>query len=110
MTDTLKPCPLCGGEAQLEDYRDGGSNGYGVFCQTFTCQTCGPTTLNALDAINLWNTRPGEESAEKRAVIVHPHTVHDPRVCVPLVNRVDERGAAAPAAPNDQAVLAGEGG
>jgi hypothetical protein len=76
MTDTLKPCPLCGGEAQLEDYRDGGSNGYGVFCQTFTCQTCGPTTLNALDAINLWNTRPVEDAlqaeiARLRAALRH---------------------------------------
>lgn len=59
--DTLKPCPICGGEAQLEDYRDGGGNGFAVHCQTFTCQTCGPIDLGVSGAIEQWNNRPLEE-------------------------------------------------
>jgi hypothetical protein len=61
MTDELKPCPICGGEAQLEDYRDGGGIGFAVHCQTFTCQTCGPADLGVSGAIEQWNTRPIED-------------------------------------------------
>jgi hypothetical protein len=64
----LKPCPICGGEAQLEDYRDGGGNGYAVHCQTFTCQTCGPVDLGISGAIEQWNSRPLEDALKDELV------------------------------------------
>jgi hypothetical protein len=62
----IKLCPICGGESELEDYRDGGGNGYAVHCQTFTCQTCGPTDLGTYGAISMWNERPLESQQAAR--------------------------------------------
>jgi hypothetical protein len=51
---------MCGGEAQLEDYRDGGAIGFAVHCQNYVCQVAGPTSLKEFEAVELWNKRPIE--------------------------------------------------
>lgn len=51
--EELKPCPFCGGEAELQE-----NNGieYAVICQRCFCRTewC---VLYKQDAITAWNTR-----------------------------------------------------
>lgn len=57
MTDRLKPCPFCGGDAKLEINREMGGTQYQVLC------TNCPTTVGRHwfwkkeDAIKAWNTR-----------------------------------------------------
>ena len=54
MTDELKPCPFCGGEAHIS----ASSDGYGVECWNRRCIDMQmdelPTEAEAIDA---WNTR-----------------------------------------------------
>ena len=53
MTDRLKPCPFCGGDADLE-------KGIGRFEHSVVCQKCRcKTRIHAFeeDAIKKWNTR-----------------------------------------------------
>jgi hypothetical protein len=75
MNGELKACPICGGEALLEDYRDGGGVGFAVHCQNFTCQTCGPTDLHEAHAINAWNERLIENGLRRR--IAELESEHD---------------------------------
>lgn len=54
----LKPCPMCGQEAELEETESQGVfKTYTVYCQNFLCQVSGPTMLDINSAIIAWNTR-----------------------------------------------------
>ena len=59
MSETLKPCPFCGGEARMHD------NGMEVVC--VSCESCGPFCDTKAEAIAAWNAR----AADK------PDTFHD---------------------------------
>lgn len=54
MSEELKPCPFCGGEARFETY---GGTACAVVCQTCGCGT--PTMLldDGMIAADLWNHR-----------------------------------------------------
>jgi len=56
MSEKLKPCPFCGGEAY--DFGDG-----------FTCckDECPSWMLDGIAPIELWNTRPGEDATRREA-------------------------------------------
>ena len=53
MSEKLKPCPFCGGEAY--DFGDG------FAC----CKDEWPWMLDGVALVELWNTRPREERLEK---------------------------------------------
>ena len=59
MSETLKPCPFCGGEAEVEDCR----YGYYVSCQSPTCLVSPETGdyETKASAIVAWNRRAGDE-------------------------------------------------
>lgn len=58
--DELKPCPFCGGEAQLMEAKIG-SNWWTVICKHYEDCPVNPVGRNAyaaeIDAIDAWNTR-----------------------------------------------------
>lgn len=57
MSDELKPCPFCGGEAVLNTES---FSGVEVFC--IDCIIGTGTRSSIRDAINMWNTRPAEDA------------------------------------------------
>ena len=57
MSEKLKPCPFCGGDARLLD----GLGEYWVFC---VCRSSGPLCSSKDEAIRKWNTRHTEQGAE----------------------------------------------
>lgn len=62
MSDKLKPCPFCGGEASLErSHHTVFGDGYWVECENANCP-CNPHTIDYRDedmAVNAWNERLG---------------------------------------------------
>lgn len=54
---TLKPCPFCGGEAELEDHRGGL---FRIACTRKYCRATGPHAPDGLGVIQKWNTRTGD--------------------------------------------------
>ena len=68
MTDELKPCPFCGGEAHIS----ASSDGYGVECWNRRCIDMQmdelPTEAEAIDA---WNTR-----AERTCTLDGSHSIN----------------------------------
>lgn len=67
MSEELKPCPFCGGEAVYNKCTPS-EHSY-VICDNLDCETMGPTADSEAAAILAWNTRylPGA-SALNRAV------------------------------------------
>lgn len=58
----LKPCPFCGGKANI-DCGNGIYEVYYVFCKK--CKTRHPNRLTREDAIKFWNRRADNEQREK---------------------------------------------
>ncbi len=56
MTEKLKPCPFCGGEAVLISNKE--EQLYSVECKNCDCGTC--DHLGAEIAVEAWNRRAGE--------------------------------------------------
>ena len=56
MSDEIKNCPCCGGEAELSET----DAGFLVWCVNFECgvKTCDDWTKKA--ALDIWNNRTGE--------------------------------------------------
>ena len=52
MSDELKPCPFCGGEAKLEE-----TNYLGVFVRCLKCGTKTTYRLSSSLAVKIWNSR-----------------------------------------------------
>ena len=63
--EKMKPCPFCGGDAELNIDSTPNSNGdvYWVVCNNMDCPVCPSTELycSARAAINAWNTRANED-------------------------------------------------
>lgn len=61
MTQTLKPCPFCGGRAevrQVTPYRKGNTNMYlGYFVLCSKCLTSSDNYNNEENAVRHWNNR-----------------------------------------------------
>lgn len=56
MSEELKPCPFCGGEAAI--YEPITTRFWFVRCSNGdTCSTCGPDRGTRSEAIEAWNTR-----------------------------------------------------
>ena len=53
MTDKLKPCPFCGGEAKI---RCVGLDGWRIICKKGCC-TVGDSLMDEEVAIKAWNKR-----------------------------------------------------
>lgn len=56
----LKPCPFCGGEAKIYEYKDVEFLVHNADCNTVQCKTCGCGTSyepTAERAIETWNVR-----------------------------------------------------
>ena len=55
-TDELKPCPFCGGDAEIYDFKDGR---YFVGCSNTNCDVYPYTSIHydKEDAIAAWNRR-----------------------------------------------------
>lgn len=60
MKDKLKPCPFCGGAAELV------MNTVGQFCAQCRNYKCGATIIAEVydDAVDAWNRRAGENHDE----------------------------------------------
>ena len=64
----LKPCPFCGGEAEMLEYEIGDCNpktGYGVTCRTKGCwvyENCEAWEDNEKEAADRWNDRRARSS------------------------------------------------
>lgn len=54
MSEELKPCPFCGGEARFETY---GGTACAVVCQTCGCGTPTMRLDDGMIAADLWNRR-----------------------------------------------------
>lgn len=52
MSEELKPCPFCGGEARFETY---GGTACAVVCQTCGCGTSTMRLDDGMIAADLWN-------------------------------------------------------
>lgn len=66
VTDELKPCPFCGGQAEVTQVSND-TNWFGVYCHS--CENsevvaCGASSPER--AIELWNTRPLEDALRAR--------------------------------------------
>ena len=57
MSEKLKPCPFCGGEALLWEIKD--CDCYRVFCTK--CPCCMGINLEKDEAIEAWNRRVDDE-------------------------------------------------
>lgn len=62
MSEELKPCPFCGAEARYKYL-----NGY-PWVECSRCDVVGPDFSLREPAIAAWNTRPGEDAAERRGM------------------------------------------
>lgn len=68
MVTELKPCPFCGGQAELREYLAFGRiKSYTVRCKNMCAITCGRHNINGKwrpisqnEAIELWNRRTNE--------------------------------------------------
>lgn len=61
-SDRLKPCPFCGGEAQIERATEVGENAYVVACQRPICMASSKVVVALMDdvtslLIEAWNRR-----------------------------------------------------
>ena len=54
MSETLRPCPFCGGEARFETY---GGTACAVVCQSCHCGTPTMSLVDGMAAVNRWNLR-----------------------------------------------------
>ena len=63
MTDELKPCPFCGGEAEVRKFTE---TKYFVQCFFVQCKSCliGSTFTSEQLAVDAWNRRISNESKE----------------------------------------------
>ena len=57
MGETLKPCPLCGGEAGMEAFSRIGGNTYYAECRDIECCCKGPAWPTEAEAASAWNGR-----------------------------------------------------
>ena len=65
MNDELKPCPFCGGDAEIRTLDNG--FGHQARCKT-TCGVTGKIYRFREDAIKAWNSRPLEAAAKLEVV------------------------------------------
>lgn len=65
-THDLKPCPFCGGKAELKAYLIGGIKAWAVHCkkakQDLSCCAQMTSIKSEEDAINAWNRRVNDEN------------------------------------------------
>ena len=61
MSDELKPCPFCGGEASSEFFTQ--QSGWSIFCDG--CHASAATLPAKSEAIAAWNTRPPSADYER---------------------------------------------
>lgn len=60
MSDDLKTCPFCGGDAKFETY---GGTACAIVCQSCGCGTPTVRLEDGLDAVSLWNRRAVDREA-----------------------------------------------
>jgi Lar family restriction alleviation protein len=64
MSETLKPCPFCGGKAEISMFLYHGEERYYAECSNYTC-TVKPRTITTFkteeEVIAAWNKRFGEK-------------------------------------------------
>ena len=86
MNDNLKPCPLCGADAETHYEKLCGTTIYMVKCSVDKCQ-CQEMGWHETetDATNVWNTRPIDDALqariaelEKQAVVWHKYPDEKP--------------------------------
>lgn len=87
MSEDLKPCPFCGGEARLVK-RDGASLVYCTKCERGTGLCRGDA------AVTMWNTRPAEDEKDKeierlKAALNEIRTIGE---CTEMIEDVVARG------------------
>ena len=57
MSEKLKPCPFCGGEAEMRPWKYNGHDRYDFFCGHCGCSFIAGTCETKEEAIAKWNTR-----------------------------------------------------
>ena len=60
-TNRLKPCPFCGGQAELTKFYNGECDKYIVQCQNPNCQAETTCSDEAEDVVAIWNRRLNEK-------------------------------------------------
>ena len=62
MSEELKPCPFCGGEATLDHVNGSHGELWDIFCSTRSCEIrpCTVWFTTEQDAIEAWNRRVSE--------------------------------------------------
>jgi hypothetical protein len=70
MADTLKPCPFCSHDDELQVLHQGAADElwFAVFCDF--CCVYGPTSATAEGAVEIWNTRTIDDAPDARPDVV----------------------------------------
>ena len=62
MSIKLKPCPFCGGEAEIKEHNQCFSTAYSVVCKDKNCRGRSAKPMRILEvAVYSWNRRTGNE-------------------------------------------------
>ena len=83
----LKPCPFCGGEAQVNTWTMHGITESRCFCSNSDC----PNSVRTV-AFEQWNNRPIEDALEARIAELEESDKHwagNVKVCMQLIERYE---------------------
>jgi Lar family restriction alleviation protein len=89
----LKPCPFCGGAAEIDIIEIPDTDEYGVICEK--CHACAMFSENRYQAIGAWNTRTTPTVQEAAKVLLG-----DPDALRDLVVAFDTEDSAQRGEPN----------
>lgn len=71
----MKPCPFCGGKAEIRSFH--AMHEWSWWPECADCGICGPDQNTEAEAVAYWDTRPGEEALHKEMSTMRPDLGYD---------------------------------